>query len=71
MRYDPARVGVEAMFAAIEREGFKGRVVPAPTSLRPEGLKLDVATLPADLKQLFADAAAQDRRVLVDIHGPG
>lgn len=70
MRHYPARVGADAILAAVRALGYAPEIVSTAAPASAELRRVDVALLPDGLQQLFARSRAAHRPILLDFFAP-
>jgi len=69
--FDPDLVSVDDFLRTIRDLDYEPELVEAPTEQTVLAERIDTASLPEDLRALFAEAKAEDKPVLVEFSGPG
>ena len=67
VRYDPKRVTTDQMLEAVSALGYSPEIVTGVAPSEAPTERLDTAALP----DVFAEAARENRPVLLDFFGPG
>lgn len=69
--FDPGRVSAADLLRTIKGLDYEPELVETPTEPTVVAERIDTATLPEDLRALFAKAKAEKKPVLVEFSGPG
>lgn len=69
--FDPDRASAADFLRTIKGLDYEPELVEAPTGPTVVVERIDTATLPEDLRSLFAEARTDRKPVLVEFSGPG